>query len=211
MLNRSLSIILPVHNAELILARQVHHLLDILQDFSARFELLIIDDGSTDHTEEIASELAREFPQVRTARHAQQRGSAAALETGMANTSGDIIFLQEERARIMPSDLRRIRSQHDDEQLVMAGSEPQPCGVESGLIHALAAWKTVKNRSFSQDVPPCETGIRDRRSIPTRGAEQTVADIPAASLVSDTTQAPRSASLQRPNFLIPRKDRWPSH
>ena len=69
---QTLSVVLTVHNAEKTLADQVSKTLDILTDLSARFELLIVDDGSTDQTEEVAHELARHFPQLRVARHARR-------------------------------------------------------------------------------------------------------------------------------------------
>ena len=60
----SLSIVLPVHNAEKTLAVKVAQLLDILPDLTTSFEILVINDGSTDHTDEVAYEIAREYPHL---------------------------------------------------------------------------------------------------------------------------------------------------
>ena len=68
-LNASLSLILSVHNAQKTIVQRVEWLLDMLPDLAVPFEVLIVDDGSTDHTDDILHELAREFPQIRLAGH----------------------------------------------------------------------------------------------------------------------------------------------
>lgn len=106
--SHSLSVVLPVHNAESTLARQVAELLDVLPELTSSFEVLIVDDGSTDQTEESAQELAREYPQLRVIRHAQRRGIPEVVKTGMEETSGDVVFVHDEQLPLRPSDLRRL-------------------------------------------------------------------------------------------------------
>ena len=72
----SLSIVLPVHNAQNTLACDVHLLLELLPDITPRFEILIVDDASSDHTEEIAHELSLQYPQVRVKRHLRRQGQS---------------------------------------------------------------------------------------------------------------------------------------
>lgn len=91
----TLSVVLTVHNAEKTLAFQVAKLLDTLADLTERFELLIVDDGSTDQTEEIAHELARDFPQLRVARHPSRLGADEAAKIALQKTSGEILVLHE--------------------------------------------------------------------------------------------------------------------
>jgi glycosyltransferase involved in cell wall biosynthesis len=133
----SLSIVLPVHNAEQTLAGKIVQLLDILPDLTTRFEILVINDGSTDHTEEIAYELAREYPQIRVAQHETRRGHRAAVETGLAATSGDILFIQDEQAAIDSSKLHRLWELRNDDTLSYVPPIEQ---VQRNLMQRLAAW-----------------------------------------------------------------------
>ena len=57
MSDESLSIVLPVHNVESTLAAQIRAILDVVSDLVHRLEILIVDDGSTDRTDEIAWEI----------------------------------------------------------------------------------------------------------------------------------------------------------
>ena len=72
--NRSLTVLLPVRDAQSTLAATVAQVLEMASDLSERFELLIIDDGSSDATGEVAHELSRHYPQIRTLRHGHAVG-----------------------------------------------------------------------------------------------------------------------------------------
>ena len=60
----SVTVLLPVYNAQHRLERQVAEILDVLPELTSRFELMIIDDGSTDDSFEVARHLALKYPQV---------------------------------------------------------------------------------------------------------------------------------------------------
>jgi hypothetical protein len=89
------SIIVPVHNAEGTLSGQVAKLVEVLPDLAGRFEIVVVDDGSTDQTVDIARELACTYPQLRLIRHPEHRGKAAALKTGSQWAQGQTILLHD--------------------------------------------------------------------------------------------------------------------
>jgi glycosyltransferase involved in cell wall biosynthesis len=136
----SLSVVLPVHNAESSLTHNVYELLDVLPEIAARFEILIVDDGSLDHTEEIAHELSRCFPQVRVVRHARRRGAAAALQTGMTRSTGDVVFVHDEATPISATELRQLWEMRHDGGLVMAGAETPRRSLNSQMFDGLSVW-----------------------------------------------------------------------
>ena len=97
-MERSLTILLPVHNVQTTLATDVRNLLEVVSELTERFELIIIDDGSTDATSEVACDLGRDFPQVRTVCHGRQRGRDAAIHTGLQHSKGEYFLLPDEAA-----------------------------------------------------------------------------------------------------------------
>lgn len=94
-LQRSLSVLLPVHNAQSTLADMVADLLEFASDWTHKFELLIIDDGSTDATSEVAHELSRCYPQIRAIRHATRMGRETAIRTGLEQSVGEMVFVRD--------------------------------------------------------------------------------------------------------------------
>jgi cellulose synthase/poly-beta-1,6-N-acetylglucosamine synthase-like glycosyltransferase len=95
-LERSLTVLLPVQDAQATLADTVTEVLEMAADLSDRIELVIIDDGSTDATSEVADELSRRYPQVRSIRHGKPLGRDAALRAGMAKSRGEVVFVRDE-------------------------------------------------------------------------------------------------------------------
>jgi glycosyltransferase involved in cell wall biosynthesis len=93
---RSLSILLPVKDAQATLAASVHDILDVVEDSIERFELLIIDDGSTDATSEVAQELTHHYPQVRVVHHGAPLGNEAAIRTGLKRSQGEVVIMRDD-------------------------------------------------------------------------------------------------------------------
>lgn len=93
-MTRSLTILLPVRDAQSTLVATVNLVLEMASDLSERFELLIIDDGSSDATNEVARELSLHYPQVRTLRLAKPLGDEGALRAGLVQSRGDVVFFR---------------------------------------------------------------------------------------------------------------------
>jgi dolichol-phosphate mannosyltransferase len=118
-LNTSLTVLLPVYNAQQRLADQVERLLDVLPEMSRRFEVVIVDDGSTDDTSDIAYELATYFPQVNLVRHPVRLGLEESIQTGLDVSTGEVVFVGDQQYGIAVEDLQKLWQVHDNQDLTV--------------------------------------------------------------------------------------------
>jgi cellulose synthase/poly-beta-1,6-N-acetylglucosamine synthase-like glycosyltransferase len=97
LLQRALTVLLPVRDAQSTLADTVAQVLDLAAEVSERFEVLIIDDASSDATNEIAHDLRRCYPQIRVLRHRKPLGEDAALRMALSQIRGDVLCVKRGR------------------------------------------------------------------------------------------------------------------
>ena len=102
----SLSLVLPVRNAQDDLQRQVSHALEILPELASEFDVLVIDLGSIDATQEVADDLVRQFPQVRFARRTSLPNLDSLVAASRQLTAGDVIAVH---VGAPPLDVSRLR------------------------------------------------------------------------------------------------------
>jgi glycosyltransferase involved in cell wall biosynthesis len=116
---RSLSALLPVKNVQSSLAATVSRILEVLPELTESFELLIIDDGSTDATIEVADELEIRYPQVRVVRHGDHQGRSAALKDGIEQSQGDVLFIADDDCRLPMAKVAKLWKAIDTHQVVL--------------------------------------------------------------------------------------------
>lgn len=101
-----LSIVIPVYNE----VNTLTDLLDAVRDVDTGLdrEIILIDDGSTDGTRDLLPELAKRYPDVVVELHETNQGKGAALHTGFAKASGDIVLIQDADLEYDPRDYPRL-------------------------------------------------------------------------------------------------------
>lgn len=84
------SFIIPCYNCEAWVGQAVESI--YRQQLSCSFEIVCTDDGSTDNTFGVLTELSQKYPEMRILRHGNNRGGGAARNTCVLNSRGDLIF-----------------------------------------------------------------------------------------------------------------------
>ncbi len=90
----SLSVVVPVYNEERRLSVNLSLVLAYLKSLPESFELIVVDDGSTDRTAELVEAQLREETHARLITYAPNRGKGHAVRTGVLNSQGErVLFL----------------------------------------------------------------------------------------------------------------------
>lgn len=88
----SISVFFPCYNEQDNLAPTVEKALAILQKLGADFEVIIVDDGSSDGTGRVADEIARRNSRVKVVHHPANLGYGAALQSGFDAATKELVF-----------------------------------------------------------------------------------------------------------------------
>jgi len=99
-----ISVVLPAYNEAEALPRLVQELDSVLNRIGPS-EIVLVDDGSTDGTDRIAAELARDRPYLRFHRLPSHQGKAACLRKGFEEATGEIIVTMDADLQDDPADL----------------------------------------------------------------------------------------------------------
>lgn len=116
----SISLVIAAYNEEATLETVFARCLDVLVECSDDFEVLILDDASTDRTAEIAASIARDYPEVvRVITHPKNRGIAATFEELNQAATRDYVFDIPADGEYPPEALREIVPLLEDFDIVV--------------------------------------------------------------------------------------------
>ncbi|HXG08685.1 MAG TPA: glycosyltransferase [Gemmataceae bacterium] len=112
------SVVLSAHNEETHLEEVLGRWIGFLNGLGRAYEVLLVDDGSTDRTVERAEQLAARHPRVRLLRHPIRQGEGAALRTGVAAAEHPLLAHAPCDLRFRPEELKKLLAEIDKVHLV---------------------------------------------------------------------------------------------
>jgi glycosyltransferase involved in cell wall biosynthesis len=101
----SLSVVFPMYNEEAYLERAVAAAREVLAAVAPDHEIIIVDDGSTDRTGELADALAKADPKIKVLHNERNRRLGGTLRAGYAAASKDLILYSDAD---LPFDFREV-------------------------------------------------------------------------------------------------------
>lgn len=100
-----LSIIIPCYNCEKTVEEAVESC--YIKRLN-NFEIIMVDDGSTDNTKNIIKKLAERYKEIQVINHDKNKGGGAARNTGIKNATGDLIFCLDSDNILDPESLEKM-------------------------------------------------------------------------------------------------------
>ena len=102
---QSISVVVPIYNDQEVIAELHRRLRPVLEEITDRYELILVDDGSRDHSWEEMLQVRQANEHVRAVRLRRNFGQQSAIAAGLSLTSNDLIVLMDSDLQDRPEDI----------------------------------------------------------------------------------------------------------
>jgi glycosyltransferase involved in cell wall biosynthesis len=103
-----LSCFFPAYNEAENLETLLSEALQVLPEHAERFEIIVVDDGSTDATAQIVTAWGDKHPEIKLVAHDGNQGYGRALRTGLECATGDAVFFTDADRQFRLRDIQRL-------------------------------------------------------------------------------------------------------
>jgi len=161
-----LSIVLPVHNEAATLRDTVARIREVLLSLGRSFEIVVVDDGSTDGSAAVCAALAAEEPRLSVLPLTRRFGKEAALAAGLQAARGDAVILMDADLQ-HPPDLIPELVRRWEEGCEIVEAVRQERGRE-GILHRLLAraFYALLGRAVGRDLQGAtDYKLLDRQAV----------------------------------------------
>ena len=126
-----LSVVVPFYDEEKSLPRIETELVPVLDGLGLEYEIVAVDDGSTDGSRRVVEGLQKKLPSLRLVAHERNRGLGAAVRSGLAAAKGALIVTFESDFTYAPAQIagliiKHMETQADCVSVTTAGSKDVP-------------------------------------------------------------------------------------
>lgn len=141
----NLSIIIPLYNEEKLVLTVITNILKLkFPSFVSSYEIIIIDDCSTDNSFEEVNTFIKDKENCHLFKHKINKGKGAAVRTGISNANGDVFLIQDSDLELSPDDIpSMINAMHELKVEFINGSRYMP-----GVLRPLFGFKRYIGNKF---------------------------------------------------------------
>jgi glycosyltransferase involved in cell wall biosynthesis len=149
-----ISVIIPVHNEADNVPPLAERLTNVLENYRPAYEVLFVDDGSTDHTFDCLKALHEANPRIKVVRFTRNYGQTPALAAGFDHAKGEVIVAMDGDLQFHPEDLPHVVDKLDDGYDIVSGwrdrsNDPATRSLPSHAANVMMVYVSgVKMRDF---------------------------------------------------------------
>lgn len=146
-----ISIVLPAKNESAAIGQTIAQ----IQQLQLAHEIIVINDGSTDQTQEVAEKLG-----ARVINHPYSKGNGAAIKTGARMATGDVIIFMDADGQHDPQDIPRLIEKIEQGYDLVVGARQKGSQASVGRGVANALYNNLATYMTEQKVEDLTSGFR---------------------------------------------------
>ena len=104
-----ISVVVPLYNEEESLPELVAWIDRVAQNNKLSYEIIMVDDGSSDNSWAVVEQLKEQYPAIKGIRFARNYGKSAALYCGFAEAEGEVVFTMDADLQDSPDEIPEMR------------------------------------------------------------------------------------------------------
>ena len=104
-----ISVVVPLYNEEESLPELVAWIDRVAQNNKLSYEVIMVDDGSSDNSWAVVEQLKEQYPAIKGIRFARNYGKSAALYCGFAEAEGEVVFTMDADLQDSPDEIPEMR------------------------------------------------------------------------------------------------------
>ena len=133
---RQISVVVPVYNEEESLPELHNWIVRVMNDYAFSYEILFINDGSTDHSWDVIRKLSHLNPHVKGINFTRNYGKSAALDMGFSRALGEVVITMDADLQDSPDEIPELY-----EMIVKDGYD------------VVSGWKKRRHDPLSKTIP----------------------------------------------------------
>jgi len=146
-----LSIIMPARNVEVALARLLTEIKSLYLDA----ELIVVNDGSTDATEQVARE-----NDVHVISHSYPMGNGAAIKSGARAANGEVLLFMDADGQHLPGDIAKLMEEMDEGHDMVVGARTAKMHANPWRMFANLFYNKLASWITSHEIKDLTSGFR---------------------------------------------------
>ena len=153
-----LSIVVPAYNESQRIAPTLKNLAEFLAPYAMAWEIVVVDDGSTDDTAGFVETLAVDVPNLRVIRSTPNRGKGAAVRVGMLAARGDMRLMCDADGSMPPEEMTKLFAAMNSDAPIAIGSRYVDGASANTAPLYRQLWSRLCNKVVQRALVP---GVRD--------------------------------------------------
>lgn len=136
MTSLDLSVVVPLYNEEESLPELIEWVSRVVNQYGISYEVIMVDDGSRDHSWEVIEELSQKYPSIKGIRFRRNFGKSAALHCGFQEAQGEVVISMDADLQDNPDEIPELVRMVRDEG-----------------FHLVSGWKKKRYDPLGKTIP----------------------------------------------------------